>query len=373
MSVYLDTNATAKPRPAAIAAIAAALAAFGNPSSVHGFGREARRQVEAARGVVAAFAGVPPSAVVFTSSATEANALAIAGRPGLRLLVSAIEHPSIREAFAEAVPIPVLPHGVVDTAALDALLAAAPEPALVAVMAANNETGILQPLAAVRSACDAHGALLHVDAVQAAGRVPLQPIAAMADSLALSAHKLGGPQGVGALILREDRGLVPQLRGGGQERARRAGTENVAGIAGFAAAITALSADEPARITQLRDRLETLVLAAKTGAVVIGREQPRLGNTSLIALPGNAAETLVMALDLAGFAVSAGAACSSGKVKESAVLRAMGLPPSIAGAAIRISLGWHTSEAEIEAFAAAWATLAQRLAGRGAGAAVACA
>jgi cysteine desulfurase len=357
---YLDHNATAPLRAQARAAVQAAWETAGNPSSVHTEGRAARKIVENARAVLAAFADVPPSAVIFTGGATEANALALAGRPARRLLVSSVEHPSIREAFPEAVSIPVGTDGRVAIAALEALLAADPRPALVAVMAANNETGILQPLAEVRAACDRHGALLHVDAVQAAGRVPLSPIAALADSLSLSAHKIGGPTGVGALILREDRGLVPLLRGGGQERSRRAGTENVAGIAGFAAAVEALEPEEAARLEKLRNGLENAIAATAPETVVIGREAPRLGNTSCLALPGASAETLVMALDLAGFAVSAGSACSSGKVKESAVLRAMGLPPAVAGAAVRISLGWTTSAAETEGFAKAWAALAAR-------------
>lgn len=361
VSHYFDSNATAKLRPAAREAMVAALDAVGNPSSVHAPGRAARKLVEEARATVAAFAGVPASAVIFTGSATEANALAIAGRPDRRLLVSAIEHPSIRDAFPGASSIPVNPGGVVDVEALAALLRADDRPALVAVMAANNETGIVQPIAAIGEICRAHGALLHVDAVQAAGRLPLAPIAAAADSIALSAHKLGGPQGVGALILRDDRGLAPQLRGGGQERSRRAGTENIAGIVGFAAAIPAIETDEPARMLAMRDRLEAHVLDIGYEALIIGRDSPRLANTSCIALPGVPAETLVMALDLAGIAVSAGSACSSGKVKDSAVLKAMGLPPAIAGSAVRISLGWHNHADEIETFAAVWAEIAARL------------
>jgi cysteine desulfurase len=361
MSVYFDSNATARLRPGVRDAVLAALETVGNPSSVHGPGRYARRLVESARADLADFAGVAPSAVIFTGSATEANALGIAGRPERRLLVSAIEHPSIRDAFPSAEIIPVRPEGTVDTAALARLLQGDARPALVAVMAANNETGIIQPIAEIRAVCATHAAWLHVDAVQAAGRLPLAPLAADADSLALSAHKLGGPQGVGALILRDDRGLAPLLRGGGQERSRRAGTENVAGLVGFAAALRAIEPEEASRLAALRDRLEAQLLDAEDGTIVIGRAVPRLANTSCIALPGVAAETLVMALDLAGFAVSAGSACSSGKVKESAVLKAMGLPPAIAGSAVRISLGWHNRPAEIEAFGRAWREIAARL------------
>lgn len=361
MSVYLDNNATAPLRPAARTALETALDKGANPSSVHGPGRAARRMVEDARGIVARAADVAPGAVIFTGGATEANALAIGGRQERRLLVSAIEHPSIREAFPEAEIVPVTSQGIVDAEALESLLQKQSRPALVAVMAANNETGILQPIETVGEICARYDALLHVDAVQIAGRLPLVSFAQLADSLALSAHKLGGPQGVGALIIRDDRGLHAQMRGGGQERSRRAGTENVAGIVGFAAALASVPSDEAARLAGLRDQLEALILDGNGDAIVIGRDQPRLGNTSCIALPGVPAETLVMALDLAGFAVSAGSACSSGKVKESAVLRAMGLPPAIAGSAVRVSLGWRNTEADIQGFAIAWRQAADRL------------
>ncbi len=228
-------------------------------------------------------------------------------------------------------------------------------------MLANNETGVLQPLPQVVDLAHEHGALVHTDAVQAAGKVPLPGPALGADLLSLSAHKLGGPQGVGALVLRPGLELSALLRGGGQERRRRAGTENVAGIAGFgAAAAAAAAAGEAERLAGLRDALEARVLALAPRAAIFGAAAPRLPNTSCLTMPGVAAETQVMALDLAGVAVSAGAACSSGKVAPSQVLRAMGVDAAAAATAIRVSLGWASEAGDVERFVAAWAELYTR-------------
>ena len=356
--VYLDYNATAPIRPEAAEAVARALAVGGNPSSVHGFGRAARRLVEDAREQVAALVGAAPSQVVFTGSGSAANnaALRVAGRD--RLVVSAIEHDSVlRPAGESAARIPVTPAGTVDVDALDRLLAADPRPALVSVMMANNETGAVQPIGAVVACARRHGALVHSDAVQAAGRIAVDVGALGVDLLTLSAHKLGGPQGGGALVVADGLEIDPLVKGGGQERGRYAGTENVAGIAGFGAAAAAVAAALPAetaRLAALRDRLEDALIAKAPGATIYGSAAPRLANTTCIAMPGVLSETQVMALDLAGFAVSAGAACSSGRVQPSPVLRAMGVAEAEASSAIRISLGWRTSAADIDGFVAAW-------------------
>jgi cysteine desulfurase len=366
--VYLDYNATAPIRPEAMEAVGRALAIGGNPSSVHRFGRAARRLVEDAREQIAALVGAAPSQVVFTGSGSAANnaALRVVGRD--RLVVSAIEHDSVlRPAGESAARIPVTLAGTVDVDALDRLLAADPRPALVSVMMANNETGAVQPIGAVVECARRHGALVHSDAVQAAGRIAVDVGALGVDLLTLSAHKLGGPQGVGALVVADAVVLDPLVKGGGQERGRYAGTENVAGIAGFgaaAAAVVAALPAETARLAALRDRLEDALGAKAPGTTIYGSGAPRLANTTCVAMPGVASETQVVALDLAGFAVSAGAACSSGRVQPSHVLRAMGVGEPEASSAIRISLGWRTSAADIDGFVAAWAELYGRAAAK---------
>jgi cysteine desulfurase len=369
--VYLDYNATAPVRPEASAAVAGALALTGNPSSVHGFGRRARKCVEDAREQVAALIGAAPADIVFTGSGTEANALALSGAGRKRILVSAIEHDSVLAAAAaldpEAPRIPAKRDGTVDLEALDRLLAERGRDALVSVMLANNETGVIQPVAEIARRAQAAGALVHCDAVQAAGKIPVDVGVLGADLMSLSAHKLGGPQGAGALYVSERIALAPALRGGGQERGRRAGTENVPGIAGFGAAAAAARRDLGAfaRVGELRDKLEAGVLARsnrarRLGVRIAGAEAPRLPNTSCIVLPGVASETQVMALDLAGVAVSAGSACSSGKVRPSHVLGAMGLPPEEAASAIRVSLGWASQPADVDRFVEAWSAMAAR-------------
>lgn len=364
-AVYLDYNATTPLRPQAIDAVAAALRAGGNPSSVHGPGRAARRTVEDARDRVAALVGARPAEVVFTSGGTEANALALSGSGVDGFLVSAIEHDSVLHNAPRAMPIPVDDHGVVDLAALERLLGAAPAGGtLVSVMLANNETGVIQPVAEAAALARGRGARVHCDAVQAAGKIAIDMGALGVDMLTLSAHKLGGPQGAGALVLRDGMALTPILRGGGQERGRRAGTENVPGIAGFGAAAAAAGADlvagEAARVAALRDRLEDSVRHFAPRAVIYGAGVARLANTSCIGLAGVAAETQVMALDLAGVAVSSGSACSSGKVRASHVLGAMGVAAEAAGCAIRVSLGWDSTESDVDGFLAAWCGLARR-------------
>ena len=362
---YLDWNATAKLRPEAEAAVTAALGTTGNPSSVHSAGRAARRLVEAAREQVAALAGVEPRDVVFTSGGTEANMLALSPARGDVLLVSAIEHPSVRSGgrFAAAEDIPVTDAGVVDLAALERLVAGRSRP-LVSIMLANNETGVIQPVAAAASIVHAAGGLLHVDAVQGPGRMVCDFATLGADLMTLSSHKIGGPQGVGALIKRDGLPLDPQIKGGGQERGARAGTENVAGIAGFGAAAEAVRlgwAEEAARMAGLRDKLEAGIKAVAPGAVIFGAAAERLPNTTLFSVAGMKAETAVIAFDLEGVAVSSGAACSSGKVAPSHVLAAMGVAPDLARGAIRVSLGYATADGDVGTILKAWEKLAERL------------
>jgi cysteine desulfurase len=363
--VYLDWNATARRRPQAQAAIVAALEVTGNPSSVHAAGRAARHLVETARHQVAALVGVEARDVVFTSGGTEANMLALSPALGESLLVSAIEHPSVGcgGRFVAAKEIPVTAAGVVDLAALERMLSGRSRP-LVSLMLANNETGVIQPVAEAARLVHAAGGLIHVDAVQGPGRIACDFAALGADLMTLSAHKIGGPQGVGALIKREGIQLDPLIKGGGQERGTRAGTENVAGIAGLGAAAEAAArqqAGEAARMVALRDRLEAGLRATVPGLVIFGAEAPRLPNTTLFGVPGMKAETAVIAFDLEGVAVSSGAACSSGKVAPSHVLAAMGVAPELARGAIRVSLGYSTEEDELETLLKAWAKLAEGL------------
>ena len=358
--VYMDHNATTAVRPEARDAVALALALTGNPSSVHGSGRTARRLVEDARDAVAALVGAEPAWVVFTSGGTEANNLALRMLPKRApILCSAVEHASVLSVMDGIVEIPVDGDGVVDLGALEALLAGEDTPALVSVMLANNETGVLQPVADVAALAHEHGALIHCDAVQAAGKMAIDFRTLGCDLMSLSAHKIGGPSGVGALVVTSgvegDLALIPMLRGGVQERGRRAGTENVPGIAGFGAAARAAreGLTDFARLGRWRERIENR-LRQRADSRVYGFGAPRLANTSCLTMPGVEAETQVIQLDLAGVAVSAGAACSSGKVEPSRVLAAMGVDANEAATAIRVSLGWNTTEDDADKFVEAW-------------------
>ena len=368
--VYLDWNATAPLRKEARAAIAAAFDVAGNPSSIHFEGRAARKLVEDARQQVAAALGAEARNVVFTSGGTEANVLALqpglknaGGEPMRRLVVSAIEHVSVlsggRFFSREEIQFgPVTPDGVVDFDRLRAMLAGQP-PALVSVMLANNETGVIQPIGELATVVHETGGLLHVDAVQALGKIPVDIRALGADMISVSAHKLGGPKGVGAVALGDLQTFVPLLRGGGQERNRRAGTENVAGISGFGAAIAAALpalTGEMNRLTHLRNRLEA-GLTSQADVTIFGANVPRLPNTTLFAAPGVRAETSVIAFDLEGVAVSSGSACSSGKVTPSHVLKAMQVRPDLVQGAIRLSSGYLTSDADIDRCLEAWRKL----------------
>lgn len=371
--VYFDWNATAALRAEARSAMHDALAATGNASSVHAEGRAARGRVEAARTAVAALVGAEAKNVTFTSGATEANMLALhpfSGPAGARdrLFVAATEHPSVLQGGRfppEALEIlPVDGDGLVDLQTLRSALARAERP-LVSVMLANNETGVIQPIRAIADIVHAAGGVLHVDAVQGAGRIACDIGALEADLMSLSAHKLGGPQGVGALIRRGDIQVgAPLITGGGQERGMRAGTENVAAIAGFGAAAAVASAaqeEDAARMTRLRDRLEVGIKAVTPQAVIFGAKAPRLPNTTLFAVPGLKAETAIIAFDLNGVAVSSGAACSSGRVQASSVLLAMGVDPVLARGGVRASLGWSTTEAQVDTVLQTWKMLAGSL------------
>jgi cysteine desulfurase len=360
---YLDANATETLRPEARAAVLAALDGGGNPSSVHAAGRGARRRLEEARESIAERFGGRPSDLVFTSGGTEADVLAVhALGAGRRLIVGATEHDAVRSATRGAAVLAVDGAGVADLEALRRLLAEG-GPALVCLMLANNETGTMQPMTEAGRLCRQAGALLHVDAVQAAGRVAVDFATLGADSMAISSHKLGGPQGAGALLVAPtlSAGLAPLIAGGGQERGRRGGTPPLPAIAGFAAA--ARAAGGAAALAVLRDAAEQGAVAA--GAVVLGAGVPRLPNTTCLALPGVRAETQVIALDLAGVQVSAGAACSSGKVARSHVLDAMGAG-ALAGEAIRVSLPWCAGQADVAAFLLAYRIMAARLSRRAA-------
>lgn len=356
---YLDHNATSPMRPAVLDAMIEALRAGGNPSSVHRTGRTARARLDAARRQVAALVGALPSEVIFTSGGTEGNNIATACTARNRLLVSAVEHESVLKAAPRADIIPVDRNGVVDLAALERMLAGS-EPALVSVMLANNETGVIQPVDEVVRLARTADALVHCDAVQAVGKVPVDVHGLGVDYLSLSAHKLGGPSGVGALVVRAGAPFASDRKGGGQESSRRAGTENVAGIVGFGAA--AELSHGGLGTASLRDRVEVELRSFAPGARIHGDAVPRLPNTTCISMPGVKAETQVMALDLAGVCVSAGAACSSGKVTRSAVLSAMGVEPAESETAIRISCGWNTASEDIDCLIAAWKGLYIRVA-----------
>ncbi|MCC7427072.1 MAG: cysteine desulfurase [Alphaproteobacteria bacterium] len=370
-AIYLDHNASAPLRPEARAAVIAALSLDANPSSVHGPGRTARKALEAAREAIADLFEAPAAGLVFTSGGTEANALALHGLGpalGRRVVVGATEHPSVLQAVAGATILPVDGRGLPDPAALAATLAADPRPALVSVMLANNETGVIAPIPELAAIAAAHGALFHTDAAQAAGRIPLSFRTLGVDALTLSAHKLGGPLGAGALLLREGLHLPALLRGGGQERGRRGGTEPLPAILGFAAAAAAALAGMDGRMAQLaawRDALEAEALRLVPGARVLGGGAARLPNTSCLAMPGVPAATQVMAFDLAGIAVSAGSACSSGKVAASHALLAMGAGAA-AGEAIRVSFGWTSRAHDVTSFLDAWAALWRRVGPRAA-------
>ena len=357
MSVYLDYNATALVRPEVQAAVAEVMANGGNPNAVHAWGRRARAKVETARAQAAALVGVDATSVIFSSGGTESNAQAIASALAAgceRLIVGATEHPCVAEAAAvSGAPVelwPVDANGVVD---LDWLTEALKRPgrAVVAVHHANNESGVIQPIAEVAALVRAAGGWLHVDAIQSAGKIPVSMAALDADTQTLSGHKMGGVQGVGALVLKAGREAVRILHGAGQERGLRAGTENTPGIVGFGVAADCAARDLAQDHSAWRDAAEAKVKAA--GAVIVGERSSRLPNTLFMAAPGWDSPQQLITLDLAGVMVSAGSACSSGKTKPSKTMLAMGMD-DIATNAIRVSGGWGTTEADWVKFADAW-------------------
>lgn len=368
--VYCDYNAGAPIRAEASVAMTRALAAGGNPSSVHAAGRRARALIEDAREKIAAAVDASAENVVFTSGATEALHLVLTSSGAASLIISAVEHDAVFEHATKALKAnrvaPVDGEGLIDLAALSEILAAAPRPALVAVQLANNETGVIQSIAKIAALCREHGALLLVDAAQAFGRVAVSIADVDASYLVLSSHKIGGPPGAGALILAPGAPFTVGRFGGGQERGRRPGTENMGAAVGFGCAVEWMMRDliqEIARMRTLRDRFEA---GLPRDAVIFGKNAARLPNTSNFALQGIAAETAVIAMDLEGVAVSSGAACSSGKVRSSRVLAAMGVSPELAKGALRVSFGYASEEADAEAALVALTKIARRRAMAGA-------
>ena len=361
--IYLDYNATAPIKPEVVTAVSETMMLAGNPSSVHGFGRDVRKRIEDAREQIAALIGCSPPELVFTAGGTEANNTALSGAGRRVLIVSAIEHPAVlrtAEAVAEEhIVLPVDGEGLLDMASLDKALAAHGPEALVSIMLANNETGVIQPVAEIAARATAAGALVHCDAVQAPGRIPVSFAGLGVDMMSIAAHKFAGPKGIGALVVRSGLEIAPLIHGGGQERGLRGGTENAAGIVGFGTAAQLAQGDlaRAGQIAALRDRLEARLRETEPDVVIFSEGASRLPNTSCLTMPGVQSETQVMGLDLAGVAVSAGSACSSGKVEPSHVLRALGAADAVGGCAIRVSMGWATTEEETERFLGTWRAL----------------
>ncbi|WP_343559494.1 cysteine desulfurase family protein [Kiloniella sp. b19] len=372
--VYLDYNATAPIRPEVIETVAAVMGEVGNASSVHAFGRLARRRVEDAREALARLVNTRATRIIFTSGGTEANNLALRGAGRSRLMVSAGEHDSVLAVDPEAFQIPLKSCGRVDLEALADAIGEDGSDVLVSVMYANNETGVIQPVREIVELCHSRGALCHCDAVQALGKTPVDAMALETDFLTLSSHKIGGPQGVGALVLGKGIDVLQQQVGGGQERRRRGGTENVAGIAGFGKAAelafeevgneTSGNGEQKhnslAVIRALRDDMEQRVRDIAPNAKVFGQNTERLPNTSSVAMPGVPSDTQLMALDLEGIAVSSGSACSSGKVQASHVMKAMGATDEEAGSVLRFSLGWKSTQEDVDRFVECWSALYER-------------
>jgi len=358
MNMYFDYNATSPLRREAKQAMLEGMELLGNGSSIHQFGRRVRSKIEQARQEVADFFRTASTNIIFTSGATEANHLAVCGFEG-RIIVSAVEHNSIDQAHPDRLVCPVDGYGIIDLTALEAMLKDGNLPTLVCVMAANNETGVLQPLEKVVELAKKYGAFVHCDAVQMIGRLSFS--LGGIDLLSLSAHKLGGPQGVGALVMQTDVPLKAQLRGGGQERSFRSGTENFLGILGFAAVLKTAKDKDWTTVEHLRNTLETRLKAlCPDAALFIAQEVPRLPNTALLVMKEVKNTTQVMNFDLAGIAVSAGAACASGKVKSSRVLKAMGISEAIADCSIRVSLGPESQMGEIDRFLEVWMDIYKR-------------
>ena len=357
--IYLDYNATAPLRPEVIALVTEVMNEVGNSSSVHYFGQQARKYVETAREKVARLCEVTPEQVIFTSGATESNNTILHGFKDKRVLVSAIEHPAILQSAPHAEKIPVTSDGVIDREAYQALLEQSPAPALVSIMVANSETGVIQPIQELAKMAHEKGALFHTDAVQAAGRIDILMEALEVDFMSLSAHKISGPQGVGAIISRAELEVPKLIYGGGQEKNCRAGTHNTAGIAGMGLAADRAKEQLPhyQNIQKLRDYLEQEIHKLSERAVIYSQSAPRIGNTTNVGVPDLSAQTQIMQLDLEGIAVSSGSACSSGSFKASHVLLAMGATEEEAKSALRISIGWGTTADDIDRFLDVWSKI----------------
>lgn len=377
--IYLDYNATALPRPEVIELMAEVMRDGGNPSSVHGRGRKARARVETARAQVAGLVNALPPEVVFTGSGTEATDLAVNGiapANGITdLVVSAVEHPAshgaVKQSPLPVTQLPVTGEGLVDLAAAEKIfddLAGKERKVMVVLMRANNETGVLQPVQEVAQMVrDRQLGLVHCDAVQAAGKIPVDIVMLCADTMSIAAHKFGGPQGVGALVVREGVAINPRILGGGQEQGRRSGTENVAGIVGFglAAELAGAHLKDFDVLAEHRDRLEAGLREISNAVVIFGSSVERLPNTCCFAMPGVPAETALMLLDLGGVEVSSGSACSSGKVANNHVLAAMGVDESLKMGALRASLGWNSGPQDIDRFLDVWRGQVMQMCGHG--------
>lgn len=369
---YLDHNATTPVRPEVIAAVSDIMEMTGvNPSSIHGFGRDARKCIENARQSVSALVNAKSEEVIFTGSGTEADNMVIMGGNWSCVMISETEHSAVLKTgllrTGNSQLLPVDKDGVIDLDVLDKRLAEVKGATLVCVMAANNETGVLQPIKDVVDIARAHGALTLCDAVQAVGKIDVDFAAWNVDYMALSAHKMGGPQGIGALICREGKRLSSLVTGGGQEKGVRAGTENAPGIVGFGVAAKIVKdtwLDTAERLRNYRDELERRVLEISPSSAVFSAKASRLPNTSNISLPGVKSDTQVMSLDLAGVAVSAGSACSAGKVEPSHVLDAMQISHELAMTAIRISFGWNSKSSDVDSFIGPWSKMVQEIPGR---------
>ena len=361
MSVYLDYNATSPLRPQAFAKMQELLPIPANPSSVHSFGRDAKKHLENSRKIIAESISAWANEIIFTSTGTEANATTLNSFPERRLLVSASEHSSIlrNRPFTENDIIKIDENGIISLADLEKKLVDNQHPSLVSVMLANNETGVINPIQEVAGICKKYGALLHCDAVQALGKIPVDFSLLGADMLTISAHKCGGAVGAAALVVKNNHSIKPLLAGGGQELGRRAGTENIAAISAFAEAVAAIDLSYMQNLRAWLDEMEK-VMQVK-GGLVFGNNSPRLPNTTCVALPSVSNEVQLIDFDLNGYAVSAGSACSSGRIEKSHVLTAMNVPAEIASCAIRISTGWNTTQNEIQNFTQAWLKLVDRL------------
>jgi len=357
--IYLDYNATSPLLPVMREAMAELESLPLNASSVHLLGRKAKQCLEAARSSVAQWVSAWPDEVLFTASGTEANNMALVGLTGRVVMVAASEHASVLEAAKphHAIQLPVEATGVLNMAALEQHLQAHQGKALVSVMLVNNETGVIQPIREIAALVHRYGGVMHCDAVQAVGKLAFDFTTLGVDMLTLAAHKVGGPMGVGALIVKNDVQLAPLLLGGGQEKRRRAGTENIAAIHGFAALLENLP--DLSALQALQKTLESRILAASPQSIIAGANAPRVGNTSSIITEGLSSELQLMHLDLAGICVSAGSACSSGRIEPSHVLQAMGYCKTTASSAIRISTGWATQPTEVEQLIAAWEKIAK--------------